>query len=71
MRRGAEFVAAMDERDLLGDRMQVQRPVESRIAAADDEHVLVAKFFHLSHGVEDGFVFIGLDAFDRRLLWLE
>ncbi len=36
MRRGAERVAAMDQRDPLGDRMQVQHPVERRIAAADD-----------------------------------
>ena len=37
---GAERVAAVDQGDRLGDRLEVQRPVERAVAAADDDHVL-------------------------------
>ena len=37
---GAERVAAMDERDRGGDRLEVDGPVERRVAAADDDDVL-------------------------------
>ena len=71
MRRAAEIVAAMHERDALGNWMQVQRPVERAVAAAHDHHVLVAEVFHAPHGIMDGLAFIGVDARDRRLLRLK
>ena len=61
----------MQKRDALRDRLQVQRPVERGIAAADDEHILVAELLHLAHRVEDAVAFIGLDARHRRPLRLE
>ena len=71
MRRAAEIVAAMDERDALRDGVQVQRPVERAVAAADDHHVPVAEVLHAPHGVVDGLALIGIDARDGRLLGLE
>ena len=56
---------------LLGDRLQVERPVERRIAAADDHQVVAAEILHAAHRVEDRLALIGLDARDRRPLRLE
>ena len=47
------------------------RPVERRIAAADDQDALVAEGLHLAHGVVHAGALIGVDALDRRLLRLE
>ena len=41
-RFGAELVAAVDQRDFIGDVRQVQRFFDGRVAAADDGHFLVA-----------------------------
>ena len=71
MGRGAEFVAAMDEGDAAGDRMEVQRPVERRVAAADDQHPAAAEVLHLAHRIEDARALVGLDAGSRRALGLE
>ncbi len=38
---GAERVAAVHERDRSCDRLEVERPVERAVTAADDDHVLV------------------------------
>ena len=69
--RGAEIVAAMHQRQALGQRLQIERPVERRVAAADDQDVLVAELLHLAHGVEHRLRLVGLDAGDRRTLGLE
>ena len=53
MRRGAEGVAAMDQRDPARDRMKVRTPVERRIAAADDNDPTAAEMLHLADGIED------------------
>ncbi len=71
MRRGAEFVATMDEGDAAGDRVEVERPVERRIAAAGDQHPAAAEMLHLAHRIEDALAFVGLDAGGRRALGLE
>src|SRR5947209_9360699 len=71
MRRGAKIVAAMHEGQALGDRLQVQRPVQSGIAAADDDDIAAAILLHLAHGIEDGLAFVGVDAGDGRALGLE
>ena len=69
--RRAEIVAPVQQRHALCDRMQVERPVERGIAAADDQNILVAELLHLAHGVEHRGAFIGLDARHRRPLRLE
>ena len=61
----------MNQRQFLRDGLQIERPVERAVAAADDQQTLAAEGLHLAHGVEDGFSFIGFDAVDRRALWLE
>ena len=71
MRRGAEGIATMHQGQALGDRLEIERPVERRVAAADDHDVLVAKILHAAHGVKHRFVFIGVDLGDRRLLRLK
>ena len=71
MRRAAEFVAAMHQRHALADRVEVQRPVERGVAAADDQDVLAAEVFHLAHGVVHRLAFKGFDARHRRTLRLE
>ncbi len=58
----------MDQRDALGDGMQVQHPIQSRIAAADDDHLAAAELLDLAHGVEDGLALEQLDLGNRRLL---
>jgi hypothetical protein len=68
---GAEIVAPVQQRHALGNRMQIERPVERGIAAADDQDILVAELLHLAHGVKHGGAFIGLDARHRRALGLE
>src|SRR5262249_11917382 len=45
--RRAELIAAMEEREVAGDRGEVERPVERAVAAADDEQALAAERFHL------------------------
>ena len=55
----------------LGERMQVQRPVERGVATADDHHPLAGEGVHLAHGIEDRGALIGLDAGDGGLLGLE
>ena len=56
---------------LLGDRLQVERPVERGIAAADDHEIVAAEILHAAHRIEDALALIGLDAGDRRALRLE
>ncbi len=71
VRRGAELVAAMDERQAFRQRLEVQRPVQRRVAAADDKQVVAAIVLHAAHRIEDRGALIGLDARHRRPLGLE
>ena len=61
----------MDQRHALCDRLEVERPVERGIAAADDQKVVAAEIIHAPHGIEDALALIRLDARDRRALGLE
>ena len=58
----------MQQRQAAGDRLQVERPVEGAVAAADDQHVLVGKILHAAYGVEHRGALVGLDALERRTL---
>ena len=71
MRRGAEIVAAMDQRQRFGEGLQVERPVEGAVAAADNHDVAPAHALRLAHRVENGMAFIALDALERRPLGRE
>ena len=71
MRRGAERVAAMNERDAGGDRVKVEDPVQRRIPAADDDDAAVAEMLHLANGIKDARVLVGVETGERRLLGLE
>src|SRR5215213_4287825 len=51
--------------------MQIERPVQRRVAATDDQQILVTELLHLPHGIENGAAFISLDARHRRTLRLE
>src|SRR5579863_3709186 len=53
------------------DRSEVERPVKSAVAAADDQNSLAAERLHLAHRIMDRSAFIGLDARNRRALGLE
>ncbi len=67
-RRRAKLGAAVQQGERLGDGLQIQRPIERGIAAADDEHVAILEILHLAHGVEDRGALIMLDAGKRRPL---
>ena len=69
--RGAEIVTAVEQRQAFRQRLQIERPVERRVATADDEQVVVAIVLHAAHGIEDRLALVGLDARDRRPLGLE
>ena len=69
--RGAELVAAMQQRQALRDRLQVDRPVERGVATTHDQHVPAAQRFHLLDRIEHRGVLVGVDSRDRRLLGLE
>ena len=69
--RGAEFGAAMQQRQMARERREVERPVERRVAAAGDQQPLAAERLHLAHRVIDRLRLVGLDAGDRRALRLE
>ena len=56
---------------MLGDRLQIESPIERRITAADNHHMFSAKILDFAHGVVDGFSLIGVDVWDRWFLWLE
>src|ERR1700733_4378250 len=68
---GAELVAPVHEREMTGERREIERPVERAVATADDQNALVAKLLHLAHRIVQRLALIGLDARDRRLLRLE
>jgi aspartyl/asparaginyl-tRNA synthetase len=68
---GAELVAPVDQRDVLGVVLQVQRPVHSRIAAADDQYTFAAKAGLLLHRVIQPFALVGHQLRVGQLLGLE
>ncbi len=61
----------MHQRHAFGDRLQVECPVERRIAAADDDEIVAAEFLHAPHRIKDALAFIVLDARDGRALGLK
>ena len=71
MRRGAEFVAPVHKGDACRDGLQIQRPVQRRVAAADDQHALATETLHLAHRIEDRFAFVVFYARNRGPLGLE
>src|SRR5450631_746286 len=71
MGRAAKIVAPVDQGQMLGDRLQIESPIERRIAAAHDHHMFAAKILDPAHRVMDGFSFIVVDAGDRWFLRLE
>ena len=66
-----KLAAPVQQRQVAGERREVERPVERGIAAADDEDALVAERLHLPHRIEYRGALVGLDAGDRRTLGLE
>src|SRR5208282_6803566 len=71
MRRGAERVTAMDERDPGGDRVKVENPIQRRIAAAHDHDPTAPEMFHFAYGIKDASVLVGGETGEGRLLRLE
>src|ERR1700677_3361378 len=71
MGRRAERVPAVNQGDAVGDRVQVQGPVERGIAPAHDHHAPSLEMVHLAHGIEHALVFVGVEPWDRRPLRLE
>jgi HPt (histidine-containing phosphotransfer) domain-containing protein len=59
------------QRHRFGDRLQVERPVERGIAAADDQQITVAELFHAAHGIKYALALIGLDARAPADAWAE
>jgi hypothetical protein len=59
------------QREVPGERLQVQGPVERGIAAADDHQVVAAELLHAPHGIEDAGALVILDARYRGALGLE
>src|SRR4029079_16114188 len=51
--------------------MEIERPVERRIAATHDQDIVAAKVFHSSHGVMNGRALVIFNAGHRRALGLE
>src|SRR5439155_6356096 len=68
---GAEIIAAVQEGQAPCQRVEIERPVEGRIAASDDKNIAVTKVFHLLDRIEDGASLISIDAGDWRLLGLK
>ncbi len=68
---GAEAVAAVDDRDLLRPVLEVERPVNGRVAAADDQDTLVAEPPLVLDEVVDAVVHVLLDARPAQPVRLE
>src|SRR5215470_16445736 len=71
MGRAAKLVAAMQQRQGPGDRLQIEGPVEGRVATADDQHVTAAELLDPPHGIVHGCALERLDAAERRALGRE
>src|SRR5207302_9173153 len=68
----AEAVAAVDERDRVAGRvLQAERPVERRVAAADDHALLADEDALLTHDVVEPLALPFVDALDAELARLE
>src|SRR6185437_90920 len=50
-RMGAKAVAAVDQRDCFRGAAQLLRPVERRVAAADDDDTLAAKLLQIENAI--------------------
>src|SRR5487761_1102103 len=71
VRRGAEFAAPMQQREVFRQRRQIERPIERAVAAADNKNALVAQRLHLAYRVEYRLALVRLDAGNGRPLRLE
>ena len=71
VRRGAELGSAVHQCQVLGERLQVECPVERGIAAADDDEIMLTKILHAADRIEDATALICFDAGDRRTLRLD
>ena len=74
-RRRAKAVAPVHQRDASGlvvaGAREVERPIERRIAAADDDDVLAREHRRVAHAVKELRVAMPLDAFDLQCARLE
>ena len=62
--RGAELVPTMHQREARGPWQQLQRPVERRVAAAEDHQMLAHQLGRTLHPVVDGAAFESLRALE-------
>ena len=60
-------VAPVDHHDRLGDPLQVHRPVERRVTAADDQDPLAGERLQIQHAIVQPFVVPPVDVFERQL----
>ena len=67
----AEPVAPVDQHDRLGDALQVDRPVEGRVAAADEEHPLALELLRVEHLEVEPLLLESVLALDAELPGLE
>src|SRR5262245_55710051 len=67
-RRRPKLCAAMQQRDRICHRLQVQGPIERRIADANVEYDQSAQALHLANRVEYRLTFVFLDPWKRRTL---
>jgi len=71
MRRGTEIIAAMHQRHAFRHRNEIERPVERRIPAANNQNRAIAKGLNLADRIINALLLIGFDFRDRRLFGLE
>jgi len=64
---GAEAVAAVNHHDRLRDPLQIHRPVECRVAAADDEDALAGEGARIQHAIMQTLLVPLIHVFERQL----
>src|SRR5262245_33598666 len=64
----AKLVAPMQKRQPVGDGLQIEYPVECRVATTHDQDVLAAEVLDAPYRVEDGLALVGFDACQGRPL---
>ncbi len=70
-RVGAEAVAPVNQHDGLGDALQVDRPVEGGVAAADEEDALALELLRIEHLEVEPLLLVPLLALDAQAPRLE
>src|SRR5262245_22349910 len=71
MRGAAKLIPPVDQRQMLGNGLEIESPIERRVAAARNYDMLSAEIFHLAHGIDNRRAFISFYARDGRFLWLK